>query len=199
MLIANKDRFVYILETKNQTQYDELSRITGLAWHPTQNGIGTEKLYIEFIEVFLTSYFEEAKRNGDEALVHYFYAFQGVCFEDRARNLEEYAAAHPLEGEMVFNDVADWSTEDKVEDVFMKEATVLALNSDGAPPTPTQLLERLNKQGIFDREFRTSDGTKSKPTVAGYNDWAKEQIEMCILSEEENDDANEIGGQVNGM
>jgi hypothetical protein len=93
MLIANKDRFVYILETKNQTQYDELSRITGLAWHPTQNGIGTEKLYIEFIEVFLTSYFEEAKRNGDEALVHYFYAFQGVCFEDRARNLEEYAAA----------------------------------------------------------------------------------------------------------
>ena len=63
MLIANKDRFVNILETEDQTRYDELSRITGLAWHPTQNGIGTEKLYIEFIEVFLTSYFEEAKRN----------------------------------------------------------------------------------------------------------------------------------------
>ena len=187
MLIENKERFIHILESKDDSRYDELSKITGLGWHPTRNGFGTEKMYIEFIEKYLTDYFEDAKSKGDDALIDYFYAFEGVCFEDRARNLEAYAISHPLASETSeeITAVADWSTSDKVEDVFMKETTILALKNNGTPPTPTVLLEHLQKKGVFDMEFLVSQGDKSKPTEEKFRKWAQDQIDMCILSEEE--------------
>lgn len=69
LLIANKNRFFEILDFQQEDRYGELSAITGLAWHPRLNGSGTEKMYIEFIEKFLTEYFEDAKQKGEEALL----------------------------------------------------------------------------------------------------------------------------------
>ncbi|MDR1057251.1 MAG: hypothetical protein LBL17_01580 [Coxiellaceae bacterium] len=49
LLLANKERFIQILEDQNVERYGELCSLTGLAWHPTQNGVGIEITYIEFI------------------------------------------------------------------------------------------------------------------------------------------------------
>jgi hypothetical protein len=185
LLIANKDYIKNILDQNDKSRFDEFSSITGLAWHPNQNSPGTEKMYIDFVEHFLTINFEYAKEKGKKALIDYFKAFDGVCFEWRARSLEEHAKNNPLpnsNGETV-NYLADWSTKDRIESVYMKEAQSYALiNGDAA--TPTQLLEHLVEKGIFELEFITADGEKSKPSLAGFNEWAEEQVTWCILSEE---------------
>lgn len=192
MMIENKDRFIHILESKDEARYGELSKITGLAWHPGKNSAGVEKMYMEFTELFLTDYFEDAKSKGEDALIGYFHAFQGVCFEDRVRRFEEYTQIHPIADltSESHDEIADWSTNNSAEEVFMKEVVILAMKNQGAPPTPTELLDYLQDKGIFNMEFMTSEGIKSKPTEDQFMKWAQEQVEMCILKEEP---TNEVG------
>jgi hypothetical protein len=191
MLVANKDRFIEILETRNKSRYFELCQITGLAWHPDQNSPGVEKTYIEFVECFLKEHFEHAKKQGKDALIDFFKkAFDGVCFEDRARNLEDYANKHSLSDSHTQEllQVADWSTQNPVEEAFMAEVTVLALQK-GEAPTPSEFYEYLQKKGIFDTEFRVADGGGMlKPSKETYDQWAAEQVGMCILNEETDND-----------
>ena len=184
VLIANKERFYEILDTKDKNRYKELGLITGMAWHPDQNSPATEKMYIEFIEQFLTTYFQDAQKKGPNALIKYFKAFSGVCLEDRARELEEYAKQHKLEGQSIDTVPPDWDTGKPVEEAYMKEAQELGIMLQDLP-TPTQLFEHLKKKGVFDLTFPTVDGKRVKPSKEGFDTWAKEQVEACILDEEE--------------
>lgn len=186
LLIANKERFFDILDFMQEERYGELSTITGLAWHPHANSINIEKIYIEFVEKFLTEYFEAAQQKGDEALLEYFKAFSGVCFEDRARSLEAYAIEHPLMS--IANDLPiaippDWDTNQPAENAFMKETQALYEQIKKAPTTD-QLLKHLEDKGIFELEFVTATGTKKvKPSKEQFHSWAKKQVEAYILSE----------------
>lgn len=186
ILIENREYFQDILDRKEETAYGDLCKFTGLAWHPTQNGVGTEKMYMEFIDQFLTEYYEDAKSKGDDALVEFFNAFEGVCFEDRARKLEAYAMKHPLSqnvkalAEVV--QVADWSSSNKFEDVCMKEVTALALEI-GTTPYVSQLKERLEKKKVFETEFATDSGIKIKPTEEQFISWVEIAIDVYMILE----------------
>jgi len=187
LLIANKERFLKILDNKDADRYDELGRITGMAWHPEKNSAAVEKEFIEFIEQFLTIYFVSAQQKGTpEAMMEYFNAFYGVCLEDRARNLVDYAQKNPITG-FSYAAVADWDTGGTAEDAFMKEATALAAQLRGDDPdaaiTPEKLLSRLINGGVFDLEFTTISGEKSKPSKESFYKWAKEQVDACILDD----------------
>lgn len=181
LLISNKERFFETLDNNDTNRYYELSQITGLAWHPDQNAASVEKEYIEFIEQFLTVYFENAKQKGPDAMVEYFNAFHGVCLEDRARNLVEYAIKNPMKNN-IYTLPPDWGTEDMVETAYMKEAQVLALQLHDVP-TPEQLFVHLISKGVFDLEFTTYDGKKSSPSKEGFDSWAKEQFDAYILKD----------------
>ena len=176
MLIANKERFFEILQNQSEDRYIELLVTTGLAWHPKENSAGTEKMYIELVEQFLTTYFEEAKRQGDEAIIEYFNTFDGVCLEDRARKIEKYVNEHPLtenmaEDRAAIAKVADWDTNQPVEVAFNKEFTALALAA-GESPTPKEVLVEFQKKGIFDLEFVKDDSkVKVKPTMQDFHTW----------------------------
>ena len=63
--------YIQILDDQRADRYNELNSITGMAWHPAMNGAAIEKLYIDFIETFLTTHFEEAKKRGGDALLEY--------------------------------------------------------------------------------------------------------------------------------
>jgi hypothetical protein len=193
MLIANKERFMQILKDGDTKRYDELCSITGLAWHPTQNGVGTERMYVEFIEQFLTKYFEKAKQEGPAALIEYFKAFEGVCFEDRARHLEEYAKKHPLieltEAEKQVEEVVDYDGKTPIETVYDKElmAFGVAQTQKGESVTPTAFFEYLFKKGIFNTEFAisaASDSERAKPTEEGYRIWAQKQVDLDIMEDD---------------
>lgn len=187
LLIANKERFLEMLNNNDTQRYIELSQITGLAWHPIKNAPSVEKEYIEFIEQFLTIYFERAKKEGSEAMEEYFQAFKGVCLEDRTRNLLEYAMKHPLE-ENTTPMPADWDTSSPAENAFEKEVQVLGIQIQELP-TPEQLYKFLQQKGIFDLEFTTKDGTKAKPTKENYDIWAQEMVDLCVLN-----DPNDLPG-----
>lgn len=185
LLVANKDRFVEILNNEEKDRYSEFNSITGLAWHPSQNGVGTEKMYFEFVEQFLTVHFEEALKKGDDALIEYFNAFSGVCFENQARNLEEYVIAHSKGNEEIasVSKVADWDTTQSPEKVFEKEMMVLQDETKEAP-TPKGMLAHLQKKGIFDIEFGEA-GAKAKPSIEQFNAWAQMMVDAMILEEDE--------------
>ncbi len=181
LLIANKDKILQLLKSGNTQRYHEFGSITGMAWHPEKNSPAVEKLYFEFVEQFLTTHFEAAKNKGDEALIEYFKAFDGVCFEDRARILETYVLNHPLEGNDLseVQNIPDWDTGQPVETAFEKEATALA-EALGSTPTPKQLLKHLQEKGVFELEFIKGEG-RSQPSLADFHQWALTMIDLYAL------------------
>ncbi|MGL6036592.1 MAG: hypothetical protein ACRC0B_05395, partial [Legionella sp.] len=190
-VVENKPFFLDALNSADETRYSDFSKVTGLAWHPNKNSAGVERVYMDFIEYFLTDYFEEIKQHGEQALLDYFNAFSGVCFEDRARNLEQFLVQYPpanADG-CVANEVADWTSSDKCTDVFMKEATLLAHKLEDSP-TISRLLAHLQDKEIFSMEFTTDSGEKKIPTEQEYHSWATEQVEYYILVNDDNDDIN---------
>ena len=140
-------------------------------------------MYMDFIDKFLTDYFAQSKSKGDEALIDYFKAFKGVCFEDRAKMLEEYAIHHPLVQDGTMNliaEIADWTESTPVEVVWIKEATLLSNKLDKIP-TPSELLKHLEEKGIFAFEFATKQDIRAKATKEEYLKWANQQVELFIL------------------
>jgi len=192
LLMANKERFEEILERKDEKLYSEFSSITGLAWHPKQNNPSVEKAYIDLTGQFLTEYFKDAKERGEGALIEYFTAFKGVCFEDRARLIEEYIIHHPLKGAALdevalqAKNTADYSSDNTLKEMFVKEATEIFLNR-GAPATPKELWQHLIDKGANEIEFYTDSNktSKAKPTLEALNEIVEELIDDCILDEEE--------------
>jgi hypothetical protein len=179
LLVVNKTKFFKILDQKDSEHYSDLGKLTGLAWHPTINAISVEKAYIEFVQQFLTVHFSEAKQRGKQALLDYFQAFDGVCFEDRTRHLEEYIKK-PID-----TIVLDYDTGQSVENAYEKELMVYGaqMREKQALVTPSGFLDHLEKKGVFDMEFATAGG-KAKPDRAGYCEWAQSQVDMAIMDEE---------------
>lgn len=166
LLVANKERFVGILNSQNEERYKEFGTITGLAWHPDINGGGTEKQYMEFVEVFLTDYYLDAKAKGDDALVEYFQAFQDVCFENRCRNLEEYAFLHPLAGEenlVTAKDIIDIDSNEPANVAF--DNVLNHLGQKHGEVSIDLFYKALEENNIYNMEFPTDGGTKEKPSL----------------------------------
>lgn len=96
LILANKKKILEILGSQDSKSYTEFAQITGLAWHPQDNSPNLEKEYLMVMEVFLTKYYEAAKSESSDALMEYFRAFDGVCFEQRVKNIIDYIVLHPL-------------------------------------------------------------------------------------------------------
>jgi len=185
MLVANKERFNEILDKQDQSRYGELLKITGMMWHPKDNGWGTEKTYVQFIEKFLIEDFEAAKAKGDDALVEYFKAFDGVCFEDRCRHLEEYAALHPTDQEIaavteVLEEIVDVNFDLPVSKAFDEIGSKLI--GKGEEVSALAVLEDARKH-ILGRDFATNSGAKAKATLQDFQDYAVNMMiaDMMIM------------------
>ncbi|MDR1057250.1 MAG: hypothetical protein LBL17_01575 [Coxiellaceae bacterium] len=122
-------------------------------------------------------------------MIEYFKAFDGVCFEDRAQHLEEYARNHPLTEltaeEQQAAELADYDTGQPVETAYNKEFMVFGskMRQEGKEVTPNTFLEYLTEKGIFNMEFATSDGGHAKPTEEGYREWANKQVDEYFTME----------------
>ena len=196
-MVANKDRFLEILAQQDSNRYLEFGLISGLAWHPINNGVGVEKMYIEFVERFLTEDFKAAKQQGDDALIAYFSSFTGVCFEDRCRDLEVYANSHPLgsiEEVAQLNELREAVKEiidiqiDPNKDALAAFNEVLrgcglAFQQAGKPLTGEVFMKKLEEYQIFDKEFPTDDGLKAKPSLAQAHEFILDQIDSQFTLE----------------
>lgn len=182
-MIANKERFLEILSTSDKNRYGEFGIITGLAWHPDLNVASVEKEYIEFCERFLTTYFDEVRKQGDEALISYFAAFHGVCFENRVRNLEEYYNANPI-GEPVgltLKEVEEIM--DLNQDAPLKDALNLVgseLMKRGADLTPKNFLDECDKLQLLGKEFGVA-GQKEMATLKDIHEYILSLVDHMTM------------------
>ncbi len=177
MLIENKERIFQILDANESRYYQDMNKITGLAWHPQSNSIFTEKEYIQLIDTFFTKYFEAAKAGGDEQLLKFFKSFQiSVCFEARARDIEEYIGKNPLNDpkENILIDVPDWDTGASVKKAYIEELTALGREL-GRAPTPSAFMKRVEGKNIFKMEFTEANG-KEIPSLGSCHLFILEQI-----------------------
>lgn len=185
MVIANKDK---IFEMIDKQDGKELATVTGMAWHLADNAPGTEKLYIDFLETFLSDQYNEAKTEGDDALIEYFNAFKGICFEDRIGYLENYAKAHlPEELAKVAAEVKEIIDIDQSipmnerGNVFDQIVNYLGSRNYSAELTPKMIIEVLKNERIFEREFGREEGFKTKPTLQEFQNNILEQIELATV------------------
>jgi hypothetical protein len=195
LVLANKDRIFEILDSKDPEQYIEFSNITGLAWHPGDNDPGIEKYFINMMNDFLTDYYLDAKAKGEDALIEYFNAYDGVCFEDRAKKIEKYMETHPLasmEAEKGIDlagldpdDLADWNENTLVIQVLYQEIKELTAIK-GESPTPKELWDHLVKKEVVGREFPNNDDVKVKITADFLNSDAvrEELIDITMVLED---------------
>ena len=180
LVVANKERFLEICDTNQKERFNEFPKITQLAWHPKQNSLAIEKAYIEFTEYFLTKHFQQAQESGDDALIDYFKAFDGVCFEDRMRELETYSRAHPLE-ENEASAVADWDGTMKVATAFERELQSFGATFKGEDFPAEALEKHFKKKGILHQEF-TKDGEKVKPSATEMHKWILSMIDAYAVA-----------------
>ncbi|MFI5343862.1 MAG: hypothetical protein ACHQUC_06540 [Chlamydiales bacterium] len=201
MAVANKTRFFEIIDRWEEDRFIEFDRITGLNWHPIKNPGSIEKNNIELVESFLTEYFEEAKKKGDEALKAYFMAFNGVCFEGRIRNFDEYMNAYPLEalaGEMKgVSNIVDVNTEEPVKRAFDKIMSDLGpkLQELHEELTPLRFLEEVRKYEVFDKEFPKGE-TKAKPTLEDAHQYVLDSIDLYVMDPYSSEDFLEMEFQI---
>jgi hypothetical protein len=199
ILSANKDRVFEILDNGSASGNLEFNTMTGLAWHPADNGPGIEKYYIKMVDDFLTVYYEDAKARGDDALIEYYKAYQGVCFEDRAKIIEQYMASHPTlameaeaqsKGEEAMDidpaDIASYDENTKINDVIYAECGELTKRRNGVTPNPQDLWDHLVKKGVAGREFPDGTGNKAKITVDYLNsdDVRTDLIDVVMVLED---------------
>lgn len=182
---ANKEEIHSILDSGDPQRYIEFNQMTGLAWHPSDNGPGMEKFYLRMMDDFLTTYYEDAKARGDDALIEYYKAYSGVCFEDRMKIIEQYMATHPTlemeaqaqaevaDGEAMDIDpslIASYDDKTDINNVLYAEcgeltARLTKKNGEETVPTPQELWDHLVKKGVAGREFPASDGTGAKVKI----------------------------------
>ncbi|MAZ44887.1 MAG: hypothetical protein CMF48_06910 [Legionellales bacterium] len=188
-MIANKEHLHTILDAGKTTKdlYLEFCQLTGMAWHPDRNSPAVEKIYMEYIEKFLTEDLMTAKNAGDDMLEQYFRAFEGVCFEDRCRTLQEFAQENLLTAEdAAALQVADWSTDEPVEEALQRELVLCGENYGGERlPTVGEFYDFLDDKRFFDVAFVTESGEKEPLSKEKYLSWSEEMVDYYILDEDE--------------
>lgn len=168
ILLSNKDKFLEMYQTNNMRLRNAFVEATGLDLHLGLNGFDGEREMFAQVEHFLTTKFEEAKAQGDAALHDYFKAFQGLCHQARCRSIQEYNMTH---GDIGVN-ATDIDSSQPAETAFNREFMALKEKNPGKFIFSRQeILDHLNEEGIFDREFTTREGTKQKPTPEQYHAW----------------------------
>ena len=96
-LAAHRDEIAAAFRRSSSDGSYTMGTLTRLACHPGSNG-GPEGMIRNIdsaLELFGALY-EDAKAKG--TLKNFFEALDGVCFENRTTNLQEYAMAHPVGG-----------------------------------------------------------------------------------------------------
>lgn len=189
ILTNNKELFLNILAKDDRQYYSLFNHSTGMAWHPTENGVAVEKEYMTLVDQFLTTHFEQAKAQGDDALIEYFNAFNGVCFEDRARNIEDFIRRTSPDS-IQLAAVADYNAQTPLEEIFLKENSALYYQLKRLP-TPKELNDHLVKKGVL-----KSDDSKKTPLLETFHNWILEQQENCIVDLYERNDFLEIEYQI---
>ncbi|MEX2305832.1 MAG: hypothetical protein WD595_06545 [Waddliaceae bacterium] len=145
MLLQNKDliKDLYFDKT-GRNKLKEFGRLTGgLTWHFKENPWAVENMYMEMIQnMIFGEAFDKAKEAGDNALIEYFKAFNGVCFEDRAKNLEEYLKQNitDLDGAIDYNLSLPF-------DVSL--GNVMKMNN-----SPKSFYKQLNDDRFFEMDFQ---------------------------------------------
>ncbi|RUR04233.1 hypothetical protein [Legionella sp. km772] len=184
LVSANMEQVHNILDGGDPKRYIEFNQMTGLAWHPSDNGVGIEKYYLNMMNDFMTTYYEDAKARGDDALIEYYKAYTGVCFEDRMKLIEQYMAAHPtlemqaaakdnVEAEMDIDPslIASYDDSTDINNVLYAEcgeltARLTKKNGEETSPTPQDLWDHLVKKGVVGREFPAPDGSGAKVKIS---------------------------------
>lgn len=177
---ANKDRLFQILDSGNKTAFKEMYQLSGLMWHASDNPAAVEKDFLNLIDLYFTKYFEVAKQKGDAALMEFFNALTGVCFEARCRNIHAYILKNPLPDVQGVAAISDWNTGAPVKEAYEKELMALALALKTSP-TPAQLRERLTEKGVFEEGFLEATG-RQKPTLEGFHSYALRQVAAIVLN-----------------
>ena len=92
-LAANRDAIVSALKKDGASGSELLTTTTRLAAHVSMNGVDQTIATIDSALGMFSTLYEQARQNG--TLLDFFEnALKGVCFEDRTRNLQEYAFLH---------------------------------------------------------------------------------------------------------
>lgn len=173
MLFANKKRIMNLLDRGER--YNEFSLITGLAWHPKENGPSVEKMNIELLEQFLTTHFLAAKAKGERALLQYFRALQGVCFENRMSYITDYLQKHAVT-EVGF--VADWDTSGSAIAAF--NAELMLIGSEDNVTSPLEIENIFRSKGLFNCEFTETTG-REKPSATRFHEWILPIIDLYTI------------------
>ncbi|MAZ43936.1 MAG: hypothetical protein CMF48_01985 [Legionellales bacterium] len=186
-MLAHKEHLKGLLRANDPKVTLEFNELTGMGWHPNQNSPEIEIFYMDFIEKFLTDDLHLAQKAGDDVLIAYFSSFTGVCFEDRCRILQEFSQEHLYIGESnQYKEVADWSTDEAVEEALQKELVVFALSlGPDTLPTVGQFYDHLNGKNFFEVAFMKENGEKAPMTKQEYIDWTVRMIEDFILDEDD--------------
>lgn len=97
-LAANRDRIVAALREDAERGSMFFSTTTRLAAHVSTNGVEATIATIDSALAMFATQYELAKQRG-ELQDLFEHALKGVCFEDRTRQLQEYAFAKTFAGE----------------------------------------------------------------------------------------------------
>ncbi len=178
LVISNKELFLNIVRENNREDFPLFGQLTGLAWHPDRNAAAVEEESMHAIELFFTEYFEKAKVQGDDALVDFFNALTGVCFEVRAENIRQYILSHSHELKAA-REVADYDTFTPLNEMLTKE-TQLIFDLSGEIPGPKALYEHLLERGVFGTEFGPKEA-KEKLDLEAFHKWVLKQQADFIL------------------
>lgn len=152
-----------------------MHQITGLTWHPNLNSAGVEIAYIELVELFFDKYLtvvENLDPNNEEEkvqLLDFFNAINGVCFEAKARNIEEYMLKYPLPENKLLAEA--------LSSIFDPATPPMALvaslheklqneSEEGAEVIIGQLMDLVEKTGLIG--FEAEDGPVSLEIVQNY-------------------------------
>lgn len=110
-----------------------------------------------------------------------------MCFEDRCRNLEQFARENSTKANAdiknlneVLEDILDIDFNKPVAAAFDVLASVVVKKAGDV--NPTTLLGEVRQQGIFDKEFFVNDSGQLKPTLEDFQDYCLERIEQCAMA-----------------
>lgn len=196
LLCTNREKINEILDSNDETRHSEFGQITGMAWHPKDNHPSIEKAFMDMIDRFMTDYYHDAKEKGDEALLEYFNAFDGVCFEDRCSKIQDYIEIHPLASDVEdvkidilmpnnLSDYADYTPQSDINAVVIQEISEYYA-AHGDMPTPQQFWDRLEAKGVTGQSFPATPDSKEMSTLnADYlnQDFVRQYFieELCMM------------------
>lgn len=123
----NKEEMYQRLRDANNPN-EFMQEISGLSCHPSSNSAQSLIETIEFTLKILEEHYVHHKENGTlEEFFNNAFDDSNICFEARARHLQEYANNHPImnSGTVDVNILPDYTRESPFDKIFEEELRVL--------------------------------------------------------------------------